>query len=277
MTYHFDTIAFRKIEILKVLQGIDSNFDLGYVNREDKEKSIESVRYEDKAVFNDYRKFLFKMPLLSLWEAASTISGVDPADIENLQEYEARSQYPNLSSAVNFLNASEEAGLITFHNFKITKQELQLFLTSQDILIEGYNQVLTDLNVDLKQLDLQQKYDDLLNKIDDLNTELAQAKECIKQYEYQKSDKNNLLELIFDNSANDRYAPDLVLSIKLWEHIYITHPKSDSHTNKAITWLENNTGYEVNKKAGSASKIREITTPFLSWGNLRDKNHSKKI
>lgn len=29
------------------------------------------------------------------------------------------------------------------------------------------------------------------------------------------------------------------------------------------------------KKAGSASKIREITTPFISWGNLRDKKYKK--
>lgn len=271
MTYHFDTIAFKKTEILKVLQDIDPNFDLGYVNREEKEELVESVRYEDKTNFNDYRKFLFKMPLLSLWEAASIISGVDPADIENLEEYDARSQYPNLSSAVSFLNASEEAGLITFHNFKITKQELQLFLTSQDILIEGYNQLLTDLNVDLKQLDLQQKYDYLLNKINDLNIELAQAKECIKQYEYQKSDTNNLLELIFDESAKDKYAPDLAYAIRLWQSVYIDNNKADSHNSKANTWIKNNTPYSGEQDDTATRRLREIASSYNDWHSSRKK------
>ena len=112
--------------------------------------------------------------------------------------------------------------------------------------------------------------------VQNLNEEVDHLKAEIAKLEAaQAVQQDCLLSQIFDESTTERYAPDLALSIKLWEHIYITHPKSDSHSNKAIKWLENNTGYEVNKKTGSASKIREITTPFLNWGNLRDKNYKK--
>lgn len=165
----------------------------------------------------------------------------------------------------------------------ISRTSLQQFLFDRNHVIAGFNDNLSQQNQSTFGIPkLQQTEPNIENQnaeIARLRGELAAAQERIKQLEseplIERVEENNLLALIFDESATDRYAPDLVLSIKLWEHIYITNPKSDSHTNKAIKWLENNTCYEVNKKAGSASKIREITTPFVSWGNLRDKNYKK--
>lgn len=279
MTYRSDTLAFKKTEILKVMQSIDSSFDLGIVQKADESDLTESFNYENETNFNDYRKFLFKMPLLSLWEAASIISGINPASLDELNEYDARVKYPDLSSALNFLNSSNEAGLIEFHNHKIYKQEFQIFLSSQDIVILGYNQILKKANQDLNNLDIQKKYDHLLSENKVLNDLVAQAEERIKQLEasqpIEQLEQNNLLDLIFDDTTRDRYAPDLVLSIKLWESIYILNPKDDSHSNKADTWLKNNTGYDTTKKAGPASKIREITAPFINWSTHRDKTYKK--
>ncbi|HCT2696359.1 TPA: hypothetical protein OUD70_002353, partial [Acinetobacter baumannii] len=83
----------------------------------------------------------------------------------------------------------------------------------------------------------------------------------------------NVLDQIFDESATERYAPDLVLSIKLWESIYINNPKNDSHSNKANGWITMNTGYDLSRP--SAAKLREITTPFVNWSTHRDKNYKK--
>lgn len=87
----------------------------------------------------------------------------------------------------------------------------------------------------------------------------------------------NLIDFIFDESTTERYAPDLVHAIKLWEHIYINNPKNDSHSNMANQWIENNTSYSENQTGGKSSidRIREITTPFGDWGNKRNKNHKK--
>ncbi|MFV5382926.1 hypothetical protein [Acinetobacter towneri] len=166
-----------------------------------------------------------------------------------------------------------------FLSFEPIEKSLEfevVHLTKDDEFIAGFNDDLQgaelEKNTDASNIELQQ----LKLENEKLKAELAEKDQKIKELE-SLNPKNDmdLLSLIFDESATERYAPDLALSIKLWEHIYITNPKSDSHTNKAIKWLESNTGYEVSKKAGSASKIREITTPFVSWGNLRDKNYKK--
>ncbi|MDA3492714.1 MULTISPECIES: hypothetical protein [Acinetobacter] len=83
----------------------------------------------------------------------------------------------------------------------------------------------------------------------------------------------NILDQIFDESATERYSPDLVLSIKLWESIYINNPKNDSHSNKANSWITMNTGYDLSRP--SATKLREITTPFINWSTHRDRNYKK--
>lgn len=122
----------------------------------------------------------------------------------------------------------------------------------------------------------QKHRDELLIEVEKLKLKLLEKEQQIKELGSSKpAGDTNLLSLICDESATERYSPDLVLSIKLWEHIYITNPKKDSHSNKADTWLKDNTGYDITKKAGSASKIREVITPFIKWSPHRDKNHKK--
>ena len=89
----------------------------------------------------------------------------------------------------------------------------------------------------------------------------------------ERTEYSELLSLIFDESATQRYAPDLVLSIKLWESIYLKNPKNDSHSNKANGWIAMNTGYDLSRP--SATKLREITTPFVNWSTHRDRNYKK--
>lgn len=275
MTYRFETLAFKKAEILKVMQSIDPNFDLGFVQQINENDLTESIKYESKINFNDYRNLLFKMPLLSLWEAASIICGMNPALLDDLNEYDARAHYPDLSNALNFLNASNEAGLIEFDNFKIFKQEFQIFLSSQNIVIPGYNQIMENLNQDLNILDIQQEYDHLLSENDVLKDRLAQAEDRIKQLEVdqiiEQSNQKNLLDLIFDETAQDRYAPDLAYAIKAWESIYIKNPRTDSHNNKANTWIAKNTPYSGEQEETATRRLREVIAPLSEWRHTRKK------
>ena len=122
----------------------------------------------------------------------------------------------------------------------------------------------------------QKKYSEIQSENEKIKAELLNKEQKIRELESIELNKGkDLLSLIFDETKEERYSPDLVLSIKLWEHIYIVNPKKDSHSNKADTWLKANTGYDVIKKAGSASKIREITTPFVNWSPHRDKKFKK--
>ncbi len=113
--------------------------------------------------------------------------------------------------------------------------------------------------------------------IESLNAEIKLLQTEIERLKKLKNKENTLINLIFDETAQDRYAPDLALSIKLWSHLYIDDPKQDSHSSKANKWIEKYTSYNVADDGGieSIKRIREITTPLSSWSNQRNGNYKK--
>lgn len=138
MNYPSDTLAFNKAEILKVLQVIDENLDLGSISNA--MLSVESLEFLNiHNPFNDYRKFLFNTPLLSLWESACIACNIDSAVLNQMNEDDLREKYPELNSAVTMLNSSIKMGSLQYHDYEISKQDLQKFLSDQGIDIIGFN------------------------------------------------------------------------------------------------------------------------------------------
>ncbi len=178
---------------------------------------------------------------------------------------------------------------------KINKleQKLQQEVLQSELLQSDYQSSQTQIRnlksiISEKDKTIQKLKDDVQNengKVFCLSMDLNDAKNDFQQLKlkYEDSEANlltsipsptlNILDQIFDGSATERYAPDLVLSIKLWESIYINNPKNDSHSNKANGWITMNTGYDLSRP--SAAKLREITTPFVNWSTHRDKNYKK--
>lgn len=112
-------------------------------------------------------------------------------------------------------------------------------------------------------------------EIERLKADLAKAQERIRQLEtdqhIEKSEQNNLLDLIFDESATERYAPDLIHAIELWKALYIDNPSStDKHSNRSNIWITKNTPYK-NETNIEVKRLREITSPFDSWNPDRKK------
>lgn len=319
MTYHSESLAFKKSELLEVLQNIDENFSFDSIAPSEPLQIQEIPVSKRQIDFNDYKTLLFKKPLLSTWDAASIISDTDPLLLRDLNEYEAGKEYPNWMSAFDFIASSITAGLLKRNDLGvncINRDNLKQFLSLQDIIVEGFNksspteeytgfgqpliqqtepstenlnteilrlrQIITEKDIEIKKLkqDIEKEqsasFDSWLDQAK-AEKEANELQERIKKLEedqaVEKSESNNLLALILDESATERYAPDLVLSIKLWESVYIHNPKNDSHSNKANTWIESNTGYEQSKP--SATKLREITTPFINWSTHRDKKYKK--
>lgn len=265
--------------------------------------SIENANYPEKRWMDESFKqiksypLFFKHKTFSPHEAACLMAGYNPIETQwdhrNVNWLKDNSKYEEAS---NFIYSVVKTDLFEEHSRGesfITSENLKALLTESGHFIDGFNDQdfantsnenlaentqlkKTIANLELDVVIEQVTVKELNAEIEKLKTELLEKEQKIKELELlHKQNDTDLMSLIFDKSATDRYAPDLVLSIKLWEHIYITNPKSDSHTNKAAIWLKDNAGYEVSKKSGSASKIREITTPFISWGTLRDKNYKK--
>jgi hypothetical protein len=191
---------------------------------------------------------LYKAPLLTLHEAACIISDHDPEAVDRCRNDTNFSQYfAAYLRALSFrcLCGCREIAYDFTTGSTIDALQLKKYLARENIIIDGFNDDLQgaelEKNTDASNIELQQ----LKLENEKLKAELTEKDQKIKELE-SLNPKNDmdLLSLIFDESATERYAPDLALSIKLWEHIYITNPKSDSHTNKAIKWLESNTGYE---------------------------------
>ena len=258
--------------------------DLGVI--EQPPTQVVTVQSVQESRPDKYKFFLYKQPLFSIDDCTCIISDYDPLEIQRHPGNEIDEIAPDYSRAYSFVNSSIEAGKLNIFNYKIDADDFRNYLASENIIIAGFNDQIaeplhtesTKVHAEFKTTIANLELDLAIEKttVQNLNEEVDHLKAEIAKLEAaQAVQQDCLLSQIFDESTTERYAPDLALSIKLWEHIYITHPKSDSHSNKAIKWLENNTGYEVNKKTGSASKIREITTPFLNWGNLRDKNYKK--
>ncbi|WOE31020.1 MULTISPECIES: hypothetical protein [unclassified Acinetobacter] len=111
------------------------------------------------------------------------------------------------------------------------------------------------------------------------NNEISQLKTRIEQLEseqlHTKQKTSNLLDLIFDETKIERYAPDLVYCIQLWEHLYIENEtEQGNHTNKANFWIIRNTPYK-DKNELKVKRLREITSPFESWHVDRRKKFNK--
>lgn len=262
------------------------------------------IQKENKQLSNhlkpqyDYKLYLFKKPLLSFREAACIMTGYDPQYIDQCQnDTNFKLDFSDYLGAFEYLDSCIDAKLLPYdsYNNKLEATCFKQFLANENTFIEGFNDNLpSQPPIGCGLPSIQQ----LEPSIDNLNAEIARLKQAnedknktvielqerIQELEASQADvkpitqdeKPNLLTLIFDETQTDRYSPDLALSIKLWEHIYITNTNNtDSHSSKADTWLKQNTGYDITKKAGSASKIREIATPFVNWGTQRDKKYKK--
>lgn len=120
------------------------------------------------------------------------------------------------------------------------------------------------------------EHDPLQSDYEALEAENAQLNQRITELEQQlkqSQNKPDVLAYILD-PTQENYAPDLALSIQLYQYVYIDSPRQDSHSSKANTWVKNNTGYDMSNE--SVTRIRAITAPFKDWGKQRDKNYFKK-
>lgn len=208
----------------------------------------------------DYKFYLFKQPSLNSTECACIVSEQNPAGIVDLDKFGMAQKF--IYSAIKSRDLKEV-------NHSIDADDLRVYLFDSEIIIKGFNEDAKSIS-DNEKKNLKFRINELEKIIVDKDIKINKLKVT------KLNTESSLLEQIFDHSREDSYAPDLALSIRLWESIYITNPKEeDSHTNKANIWLKLNTNYDVGKQNSSASKIREITSPLKSWSPQRDKNFKK--
>lgn len=217
--------------------------DLGIIEKP--QTQVVTLQSVQESRPDKYKFFLYKQPLFSIDECACIISDYDPLEIQKYPHNDIDEIAPDYSRAYSFISSAIEANKLNVFNYKVDADGFREYLASENIIIAGFNDQIaeplytkpTQVYAEFEKINASLELDLAIekNKVEKLNEEIDNLKAEIAKWEASQAVQQDcLLSQIFDESATERYAPDLALSIKLWEHIYITNPKSDSHTNKAI-------------------------------------------
>ena len=281
-----------EVEMPPVLKVDQSNQykNGGHIILDDEDKELASQdNYRSKFKFIRW-SYWFEKPMIACHDAVLLSLGLDPENID----YTNRKWATDLKS--NDRIELDERIL----NFKQLIGPEKLFVSD----VDGDLKTLVSLKKVAKYLykrkcDMPQQLLEFINKsvetdnhqtttpytvelYDSLLHENEQLKEKIKKLESlslpipAEVEIDNLLGLIFDKTASHRYAPDLVYAIQLWKSIYLDNPKTDSHNNKANTWIKNNTPYSGEQEDTATRRLREIATPFQDFHPSRKKSLENK-
>lgn len=217
---------------------------------------------------------LRKKSLLTKNEAACLISGDSVISVEASQnDTNFHLNYADFMSAISLIESCIHANEVDCNNGYISKGSLVKTLIEKEIFIQGFNDDISQGLADngaakvAEQSKLLAENAKLKQRIAELERQLKHSSQAAN-----KPNDIDLLAYILD-STQEHYAPDLALSIQLYKYVYIDKLRQDSHSSMANSWVGSNTNYDISKQ--SASRIREITTPFKSWNSNRDKNYFK--
>lgn len=247
----------------------------------DKLKATDSYKInapKTRVVLGEYQKLLITYSLFTPRQLACLIADYNPAYHHNDDFYNA---------CLDMVNNAIEAKLLTLINDKkqIEAEEAQLWLMKCGLIYKGFNSDLRYETLETYQAEHsnQQLIVDETSK--GINQELTAANAKIKALESELKKANaaladapahdSILQTILDES-HEHHAPDLSYSIKLWSDLYIDGQiGTDSHSNKANLWINNNTSYGNNTINSSVKRLREVSTPLKDFGGLRSKEIKK--
>ena len=249
----------------------------------------ESIIFEEELIHQKEKKhpLFFKNNTFTPQEVACLISSYHPNQVgNNWNKIDWLNSNPEFEEALDFTFSAVRGRLfeeVDVDIFVISSDELKTFLNSKEIIIDGFNDKEfenpnnenlyenTQLKNTIANLELDVAIEkitvkELNEKIQKLKVELLEKDQKIKELELspQKDDKD-LMNLIFDETATDRYAPDLANSIKLWKYLYIDNQEiKGKHSYRANHWIKQNTSYQQESSV-EVKRLREVTSPFDSW------------
>lgn len=160
MTYRFNPFdkedyskfAFKKSELLEVLQAIDENFSFDSANANLQENK-ELLHIEANTNTNhDYKFFLYKKPLLTFHEAACIMTGYDPQYVEQCQnDTNFKQNFSEYLGAYDYINTFTDTDLLSYdNNCRLYLKEFKSFLSNENIIIDDFNDELKDSELSKK-------------------------------------------------------------------------------------------------------------------------------
>jgi hypothetical protein len=138
----YSKFAFKKSELLAVLQAIDENFSFDSVNTNLQEnKELSHIEVNTNASY-EYRFFLFKKPLLTFHEAACIMTGYDPQYVEQCQnDTNFKQSFSNYLGAYDYISTCLDAQMLGYDSYsnRLYTSEFKQFLADENTFINGFN------------------------------------------------------------------------------------------------------------------------------------------
>ncbi|MGQ1156038.1 hypothetical protein ACT436_05135 [Acinetobacter baumannii] len=210
----YSKFAFKKSELLAVIQAIDENFSFDLVNA-DLQENKELLHIEANTNVNhEYKLFLFKKPLLTFHEAACIMTGYDPQYVEQCQnDTNFKQNFSNYLGAYDYISTCIDAQMLSYDSYsnRLCASEFKQFLANAGYFVDGFNDGLDEPKSNIMDSDLNtQKIISNLeldlaiekNKVEKLNKEIDNLKAHIAELESKKMQYPQKENAINDDKIN---------------------------------------------------------------------------
>ncbi len=185
----YSKFAFKKSELLAVIQAIDENFSFDLVNA-DLQENKELLHIEANTNVNhEYKLFLFKKPLLTFHEAACIMTGYDPQYVEQCQnDTNFKQNFSNYLGAYDYISTCIDAQMLSYDSYsnRLCASEFKQFLANENTFINGFNDELRHSEVshlDQNSVDDNSTIEQLKKENEELKVELLGKERRIKELE----------------------------------------------------------------------------------------------
>lgn len=185
----YSKFAFKKSELLAVIQAIDENFSFDLVNA-DLQENKELLHIEANTNVNhEYKLFLFKKPLLTFHEAACIMTGYDPQYVEQCQnDTNFKQNFSNYLGAYDYISTCIDAQMLSYDSYsnRLCASEFKQFLANENTFVNGFNDELRHSEVshlDQNSVDDNSTIEQLKKENEELKVELLGKERRIKELE----------------------------------------------------------------------------------------------
>ena len=221
----YSKFAFKKSELLAVIQAIDENFSFDLVNA-DLQENKELLHIEANTNVNhEYKLFLFKKPLLTFHEAACIMTGYDPQYVEQCQnDTNFKQNFSNYLGAYDYISTCIDAQMLSYDSYsnRLCTSEFKQFLANDDTFINGFNEHLKNKELDQSANNQNPIIDQLKKENEKLKAEVLGKEERIKELELIQTSIADESKLGSTRAENN--AAKLILALSELASIDISKP-----------------------------------------------------
>ena len=221
----YSKFAFKKSELLAVIQAIDENFSFDLVNA-DLQENKELLHIEANTNVNhEYKLFLFKKPLLTFHEAACIMTGYDPQYVEQCQnDTNFKQNFSNYLGAYDYISTCIDAQMLSYDSYsnRLCTSEFKQFLANDGTFINGFNEHLKNKELDQSANNQNPLIDQLKKENEKLKAEVLGKEERIKELELIQTSIADESKLGSTRAENN--AAKLILALSELASIDISKP-----------------------------------------------------